>query len=74
MKYPEFSSDGIYYENHKPILAPSKTVRHLYNYESEDLFKQFYKLALKAICPSDFEKQNVKLAPQVFNEYVVQDL
>lgn len=74
MKYPEFSSDGIYYENHKTILAPFKTLRQLYNYESEDLLKQSYKLSLKAICPSNFERQNVKLALQVFNEYVVQAL
>lgn len=74
MRYPEFSSDGIYYENHKTILAPFKTLRQLYNYDAEYLVKHSYKLSLKAIYPSNLERQNVKLVLQVFNDYVIQAL
>ena len=74
MRYPEFSSDGIYYENHKIELAPFKTLRQLYTLEADNLLKYSHKLSLKAISPSNLERQNVKLAVQIFNEYVIQAL
>lgn len=74
MKYPEYSPDSIYYENHRTECAPFKTLKQLYRLESTSLLKQGYKLSAKAISPSNLERQNVKLAVQIFNEYVVQSL
>lgn len=74
MRYPEFSSDGIYYEDQKIEIAPFKTLHRLYTLESGNLLKHAYKLSLKAISPSNLERQNVKLALQVFSEYTVESL
>ncbi|KAH9375571.1 hypothetical protein HPB48_009423 [Haemaphysalis longicornis] len=45
-----------------------KTVKDAYNLESEQLLLYGYTFSRKAVYPTDIEKQNVKLALQVFSE------
>ena len=42
--------------------------------ESDKLLKYGYGLSVKALWPTNLEKQNVKLVMQVFSEYIVQEL
>lgn len=47
---------------------------HIANLLLQLLAKFGFKLSLKALNPSNFERQNVKLVLQIFNEYVPQAL
>ena len=72
MMFPKFSHDG----NHKKenLFAPWKALQELHKLESELLLKYSYRLSMKALRPSSFEKQNVNLVLKIFNEYVIQAL
>lgn len=54
--------------------ASFKAVRDLYDVESQKLIKYGYGLSIKAIWPSTFERQNVKLVLQIFNERIEKSL
>ena len=47
---------------------------NVYGLESDKLLKQSYKLSLKAVSPSALDRQNVRYALQIFNEYVIEAL
>ena len=73
MKFPPFAIENytIQTELH---YAPFSTLKKLQKVEDGSLLKHSYKLSLKALSPSSFEKQNVNLVLQIFNEYVIQAL
>ena len=48
--------------------------RYLHDAEYDSLVKFAYKLSFKALNPSTFERQNVKFAQQVFNNFTAQAL
>ncbi|GFV49249.1 transposable element P transposase [Trichonephila clavipes] len=64
------------FEDHKfPLLeANFSTLKQLYDIESNNLVKFAYGLTLKALCPTNLEKQNVKLVLKIFNNFVIQGL
>ncbi|GFU85194.1 THAP-type domain-containing protein [Trichonephila clavipes] len=64
------------FEDHKfPLLeAKFSTLKQLYDIESNNLVKFAYGLTLKALCPTNLEKQNVKLVLKIFNNFVIQEL
>lgn len=74
MTFPKFSHDGEYYTSPEIMVAPFKTIKSLYHSEAHSLLKQSYKLSMKAISPHTFQKQNVSLVLQIFNEYLIQAL
>jgi len=49
-------------------------LRHLHQLECDPMVKFAYKLSLKALNPSTFERQNVYLALRIFNVLVAQAL
>lgn len=67
MKFPNFNDDSIHY-------ASFNTLKEMHNYEKENLLKYGYKLSLKALYPTSIERQNVKLALQIFNRETVNAL
>lgn len=73
MRFPQFSQEKSY-DNMKIMYAPFTTLLRLYALEKDSLLKYSYRLSLKALNPSNIEKQNVNLVLQVINEYVVQAL
>lgn len=74
MTFPEFSWDSQIYDSSTTSYAPFTSIQRLYGLESDKLLKQSYKLSLKAVSPSTLDRQNVKYALQIFNEYVIQAL
>lgn len=61
--------------HHDPIQwALFKELRELHKLETSQLLKYSYHLSSKALNPSNLERQNVKLALQVFNEFVAEAL
>ena len=50
--------------------APFTTLYELHKLEINHVLKYSYKLSLKALYQSNFERQNVKLVMQIFNDYV----
>lgn len=50
------------------------TIKNVYSLEAGNLVKYAYGLTLKATSPNNFERQNVKLVLQIFNEHVIQGL
>ncbi|XP_055928658.1 uncharacterized protein LOC129959790 [Argiope bruennichi] len=54
--------------------ARFSTIRDLYNLESDSLVKYGFKLSLKALAPSNMERQNVQLVLSIFNEHVAEAL
>ena len=56
------------------LCAAFNIIRTLHALEADLLLKHSYRLSLKAINPSNLEKQNVKLVLQIFNEYLIQAL
>jgi len=48
-------------------LASFQSLRYLHDAKCDSLVKFAYKLSIKALNPSSFERQNVKLVLQVFN-------
>ena len=55
-------------------LASFNSLKQLHNAECNSLVKFAYKLLVKALNPSTFELQNVKLALQIFNNFTVEAL
>ncbi|XP_049960432.1 uncharacterized protein LOC126481016 [Schistocerca serialis cubense] len=55
-------------------IASFSTLKKLHALESKTIIKYSYGLCMKSLCPSNFERQNVKYALNVFNPYVVQGL
>jgi len=47
---------------------------HLHQLECDSIVRFAYKLSLKALNPSTFERQNVNLALRIFNDFVAQAL
>ncbi|KAH9379508.1 hypothetical protein HPB48_020435 [Haemaphysalis longicornis] len=50
--------------------ASFATIRELYSKESHHLLKHGYRLSRKALYQSNIERQNVKLAMQIFNDFL----
>ena len=50
------------------------SLKLLHNAECDSLIKFAYKLSHKALNPSTFERQNVKLALQIFNKFTAEAL
>ncbi|GFX92633.1 transposable element P transposase [Trichonephila clavipes] len=68
--FPDFED-----HNKFPLLeANFSTLKQLYDIESNNLVKFAYGLTLKALCPTNLEKQNVKLVLKIFNNFVIQGL
>ena len=55
-------------------IASIASLRYLHDAECDSLVKFAYKLSFKALNPSTFERQNVKLALQVYNNFAAQAL
>ncbi|GFS96648.1 transposable element P transposase [Trichonephila clavipes] len=56
------------------LEANFSTLKQVYDIESNNLVKFAYGLTLKALCPTNLEKQNVKLVLKIFNNFVIQGL
>lgn len=54
--------------------ASFKDLRELHKLEASQLLKYSYRLSSKALNPSNFERQNVKLVLQIFNAFVAEAL
>ncbi|GFS75860.1 transposable element P transposase [Trichonephila clavipes] len=68
--FPDFED-----HNKFPLLeANFSTLKQLYDIESNNLVKFAYSLTLKALSPTNLEKQNVKLVLKIFNNFVIQEL
>ncbi|CAL1301587.1 unnamed protein product [Larinioides sclopetarius] len=72
--YPKFDSVNAVTDIADFKTARFTTIRDLYNLESDNLVKYDFKLNLKALAPSSFKRQNVKLVLCIFNEHVAQAL
>ena len=70
MFYPDF--DAIHDIDIK--TASFDTLRKLYEIESNNLLTYNYTLTFKALHPSSFERQNVKLVLKIFNDLVANSL
>lgn len=70
--YPTFDSEFNDLKDYH--TASLDSLERLYASESEDLLKLSFNLSYKALYPSNFEKQNVKLVLQIFNEHVYEGL
>ena len=66
--FPNFDNVNIHH------TASFKTIRKLYDVECDKLLKFGYGLTLKALWPTNIEKQNVKLVLQIFSEFVSEAL
>ena len=55
-------------------LASFSSLVQLHNTKCDSLIKFAYKLSYKALNPSTFERQNVKLALQIFNNFTAEAL
>ena len=71
--FPKFSFNGNHELDNVPS-APFCTLQKLHAQESQSLLKQYYKMTAKALSPNNFERQNVNLVLQIFNEYTIQKL
>ena len=56
------------------MLASFNSLKLLHNAECNSLIKFAYKLSYKALNPSTFERQNVKLALQIFSKFTAEAL
>ncbi|GBM01384.1 hypothetical protein AVEN_236207-1 [Araneus ventricosus] len=54
--------------------ASFKTLKLLYETEKNSIIKYGYNLSLKALGPSNLEKQNVKLVLKIFNKFIPEGL
>ncbi|GBM85554.1 hypothetical protein AVEN_199751-1 [Araneus ventricosus] len=54
--------------------ASFKTLKLLYETEKNSIIKYGYNLSLKALEPSNLEKQNVKLVLKIFNKFIPEGL
>lgn len=65
----------IDFDDHtKTKTASFETVKKLHSLEDEKIVKYAYGVTIKALCPNNIERQNVKLVLQIFNEHVIQGL
>lgn len=63
--FPELHADT---EGQRRMLCASfKTIKAAYDLECDQLLRYGYKVSRKSLCPSSIEKQNVKLALQIFD-------
>lgn len=67
LNYPEFET-GV------DKVAAFQCLKTLHRLEHDKLLKFGYSLSVKALFPSNFERQNVSLALKIFNPFVVQAL
>ena len=70
MHYPKF-------ENCSSIViqrASFAAIKKLHKIENRQIVKYGYGVTIKAICPTNLKRQNVKLALQVFNARVAEGL
>ena len=74
MTFPQFNFNSSSKYLSQTLSAPFTTLQKLYTLEAESLLKHSYKLTLKALSPSNLERQNVNLVLQIFNEYIVEAL
>lgn len=74
MTFPQFNLSSNSKSVIKILNAPFATLQKLYTLEAESLLKHSYKLTLKALSPSNLERQNVNLVLQIFNEYIIEAL
>ncbi|XP_035232254.1 uncharacterized protein LOC118204042 [Stegodyphus dumicola] len=65
--YPDFDD----FEKLPLSTASFKSLKQLYEIESNSLVKYAYGLSLKSLNPSNLERQNVKLVNSIFNNYVI---
>lgn len=72
--YPLFGEEPGASVGHNFYTASFSALRNLFDAEFDCLAKFGFKLSLKALNPSNFERQNVKLVLQIFNEFVPQGL
>lgn len=64
--FPEMQTDAAQLERMQ--TASFSTIRDLHSKECDQLLKYGYGLSRKALYPSNIERQNVKLALQIFND------
>lgn len=74
LKYPSFNTNCD-----QPIhlsTASFSSLKKMYQIENKpnNLVKYSYRLNLKSLAPSNFERQNVKYVLNVFNDHVIQGL
>lgn len=67
MYYPKFNDIDSDIFN----TASFNTLRKLHDLEFDNLVKYGYGLTLKALWPSNLERQNVKLVTKLFNNWVM---
>nr|XP_042908356.1 uncharacterized protein LOC122271390 [Parasteatoda tepidariorum] len=67
MNYPSFDSNVI----SKLDTACFKTLKELHELEHTNLLKYGYSLTLKALNPTNLERQNANLVLKIFNEHVI---
>lgn len=68
MFYPEFENlDSI-------KTACFATIKKLHSMEAGNIVKFAYGVTLKALMPTNLERQNVKFVLQIFNDYVIEGL
>ncbi|XP_042913759.1 uncharacterized protein [Parasteatoda tepidariorum] len=72
--YPMFGEKSGNDVGHNFYTASFSALKTLYDIELNSLAKFGFKLSLKSLNPSSFERQNVKLVLQIFNEFVPQGL
>ena len=70
MIFPNFDLNCKYKNFTSICKAPFTTLYELHKLEINHVLKYSYNLSLKALYPSNFERQNVKLVMQIFNDYV----
>nr|XP_042912929.1 uncharacterized protein LOC122272950 [Parasteatoda tepidariorum] len=69
--YPNFQDSHCI---NKLETASFNTLRKLYELEHAQLVKYGYGLTLKALNPTNIERQNVQLVVRIFNEFIVKAL
>lgn len=70
MKYPDFDLPNGGTVQEASFIA----LRKFYELEQDKLLKYGYGLSVKALYPTSFERQNVKLVLQIFNEKIIEGL
>lgn len=74
MTFPQFNLNGSCNSVTQILNAPFATLQKLYTLEADSLLKHSYKLTLKALSPSNLERQYVNLVLQIFNDYIIEAL
>lgn len=75
MYYPKWLDDkNTPADKNNICTASMKTLKKLYEIESHNLVKYGYSLTIKCLNPTNLERQNVKLAIQIFNENLAEGL